>query len=69
MNNRKTTVVSVRLDKWMVQAIDELAGSHDTRTDVLKAIVDEVLRKKGLTPAIMRSRHTDPVQESMDRRN
>lgn len=58
MNNRKTQVVSMRLDHWMIQAVDELAGSHDTRTDVLRKIVSDHLRKQGLTPAIMKGRES-----------
>lgn len=69
MNNRKTTVVSTRLDKWIVAALDELAGPDETRTDMVKTLLDEALRRRGLTPAVIRSRHSEAVQESLDRRN
>jgi hypothetical protein len=56
MNNRKTQVVSTRMDRWMVEAIDAAKDPFETRTDFVKTLVDEALRKRGLTPAIMRSR-------------
>lgn len=73
MNNRKTKVVSARLDTWMAEGID-IALENATgasRTDYLKNLVAEDLRRQGITPATVYARRTargrEGVQRSLDR--
>lgn len=73
MNNRKTNVVSVRLDKWMAEGIEiALEGAPGaTRTDYLKQLVAEDLKRQGISPATVyarrTARHREGVQRSLDR--
>lgn len=62
MNNRKTQVVSVRLDRWMVEGIDMLPDTN--RTDYLKELVSADLRRQGINPAVVYARTSRRAAES-----
>lgn len=62
--NRKTNMVSARLDTWMIEGIDILLESSSAnRTDWLKKIVSDALRREGITPAVVYARRSERGSE------
>lgn len=58
MANRKTEMITFRLDRWMVDGIDISLEykDHITRTDWLKNVIADALVKEGITQAAVRAR-------------
>lgn len=62
--NRKTNMVSARLDTWMIEGIDILLSDNAAnRTDWLKKIVSDALRREGITPAVVYARRSERGSE------
>lgn len=63
--NRKTNMVSARLDTWMIEGIDILLSDNAAnRTDWLKKIVSDALRREGITPAVVYQRRSERASEA-----
>lgn len=63
--NRKTDMVSARLERWMIEGIDILLESSSAnRTDWLKKIVSEALRREGITPAVVYARLSERAAQA-----
>lgn len=57
---RKTEMMSARIDQWMIEGIDyALDGKEITRTEWLKNVIAEALRKQGITQAAVYARRKD----------
>lgn len=57
---RKTEMMSARIDQWMIEGIElSLADKEINRTEWLKNVIAEALRKQGITQASVYARRKD----------